>query len=173
MGRVPCGEAQPIIPWQLADGNRALRQRITLLDNLRDLRYNIRRMEYVGIRVMNSYEKQARLIRAMAHPTRLRILDILAKEESCVCHLTAILEKRQPCVSQHLMKLREAGLVKDRKEGVIVYYRLSNARIVEAMDVTRELLGATGVATDFPPIPLSPISGCPCPKCMDESYSHK
>lgn len=45
----------------------------------------------------NGYTQQAELIRALVHPTRLRILDILAQGgECCVCHLTAALEQRQP-----------------------------------------------------------------------------
>ena len=66
---------------------------------------------------MDPYRVQADLIKAMAHPTRLHLLDILAQGEACVCHLTTILGQRQPYVSQHLMVLREAGLVTDRKDG--------------------------------------------------------
>jgi len=122
---------------------------------------------------MNPYKKQANLIKAMAHPTRLHILEILAKEESCVCHLTAILKKRQPYVSQHLMTLREAGLVENRKDGPMVYYRLADQRIMDAMTITRELLEGTGVQVDFPEIPLPPVPGCPCPKCANRSYHSK
>ena len=82
-----------------------------------------------------------------------------------MCHLTAILKQRQPNVSQHLMVLREAGLVRDRKDGVIVYYRLSNPHIEDLLELTREILRSTGMKVDFPPIPDSPIEGCPCPRC--------
>jgi len=114
---------------------------------------------------VDPYKKQAELLKAMAHPTRLRILEIISEEESCVCHITAILGKRQPYVSQHLMILRGAGLVKDRKDGVIVYYRLADECIAEVLALARDLLPATGVEVAFPPVPKSPISGCPCPKC--------
>ena len=114
---------------------------------------------------MNLYEQQARLIKAMAHPTRLHILEILSKGESCVCHLTTILKQRQPYVSQHLMTLRETGLVRGRKDGPMVYYQLADRRIMDAIAVTRELLAATGVQVDFPEVPVSPVPGCPCPKC--------
>jgi len=116
---------------------------------------------------MDPYEKQARLIKAMAHPARLHLLEILSKGESCVCHLTTILKTRQPYISQHLMTLRQAGLVKDRKDGPMVYYRLADRRIVDAIAVTRELLAATGVQMDFPEVPVSPVPGCPCPKCAN------
>jgi DNA-binding transcriptional ArsR family regulator len=114
------------------------------------------------------YDKQAELLKALAHPMRLRILDILGQEESCVCHLTAVLEQRQPYVSQHLMLLREAGLVLDRKEGTIVYYRLADRRVMESIAATRALLRGQGIDLDVPPIPRSPVSGCPCPKCGNE-----
>ena len=60
----------------------------------------------------DGYEKQAQVFRALAHPVRLRILDILSKQEACVCHLTAILGQRQPYVSQQLATLRESALAR-------------------------------------------------------------
>ncbi len=117
---------------------------------------------------MDFYEQQAELTRALAHPVRLRILDILAQQESCVCHLTAILKQRQPYVSQHLMILREAGLVVDRKEGLIVYYRLADPGIVETLSALREALRRRGMDVSAPAIPPSPVEGCPCPRCHDD-----
>ena len=114
---------------------------------------------------MDAYQQEAALIKAIGHPTRLRILDILSVGEACVCHLTTILKQRQPNVSQHLMVLREAGLVRDRKDGVIVYYRLSDPLIEDLLGLTREILRSSGVKVDFPPVPVSPIEGCPCPRC--------
>ncbi len=51
----------------------------------------------------------ALVTRAIAHPGRLRILEILGQGEACVCHLTHALGARQPYVSQQLMRLREAA----------------------------------------------------------------
>jgi DNA-binding transcriptional ArsR family regulator len=114
---------------------------------------------------MDAYKQEAALVKAIGHPTRLRILDILSVGEACVCHLTTILKQRQPNVSQHLTVLREAGLVRDRKDGVIVYYRLSDPLIKDLLGLAREILGSSGVEVDFPPVPESPLPGCPCPKC--------
>ncbi len=114
---------------------------------------------------MDGYTKQADLIKALAHPVRLRILELLAAQEACVCHLTTILRQRQPYVSQQLMSLREAGLVLDRKEGTIVYYRLADERVRELIATTRSILQAQGVAVETPAIADSPLPGCPCPKC--------
>jgi len=115
--------------------------------------------------MMDGYRQQANLMRALAHPMRLRILDILQGSECCVCHLTTALKQRQPYVSQQLMILREAGLVLDRKEGVIVYYRLADQRLAALMESAREMLRATGALVERAAIPVSPVSGCPCPKC--------
>ena len=110
---------------------------------------------------------QANLIKAMAHPTRVQILDILSEGEACVCHLTTILKRRQANVSQHLMLLREAGLVRDRRDGVVIYYRLTDTRTAEALELVRLVLASTGVATEFPAVPKYPVRGCPCPKCRE------
>ena len=119
---------------------------------------------------MDGYEQQAKLMKALSHPTRLRILDILSGGEACVCHLTAILGQRQPYVSQHLMTLREANLVSDRRDGVIVYYRLAERTISEILKQTRELV-ADGFT--FPQNPELPVDRCPCPKCEEAASSSR
>ena len=114
---------------------------------------------------MNPYREQANVIKAMGHPTRLRILDILSEYEACVCHLTTVLRKPQPNVSQHLMVLRQAGLVTDRRDGVIIYYRLADERVAAIVRLTRRVLRSNGTEVAFPQVPVSPVPGCPCPKC--------
>ena len=112
---------------------------------------------------MDPYRVQADLIKAMAHPTRLHLLDILAQGEACVCHLTTILGQRQPYVSQHLMVLREAGLVTDRKDGVMVYYRLADGRLPAIQALVREILAGLGRPVTLPDIPLCPCPAAPVP----------
>jgi len=116
---------------------------------------------------MNSYKAQADLFKALAHPTRLQILEILSQGEACVCHITTILRKRQPYVSQQLMLLREAGWVRDHKDGVMVYYRLADDRIAEVIALGREILEGMGTELDRPEIPTVPVKGCPCPRCAE------
>ncbi len=81
-----------------------------------------------------SHTHEAELLSMLAHPTRLQILELLRGKELCVCDLQAALKQRQACVSQHLMALREAGLVTCRKAGLRVYYRLSDTRLPELLD---------------------------------------
>lgn len=63
--------------------------------------------------------------RLLADPTRLRLLLLLEQEEFSVAELAAITQLAQPRVSTHLARLKEAGLVNDRREGVFVYYRIA------------------------------------------------
>ena len=65
------------------------------------------------------------MLRAIADQTRLRILTLLSQRELCVCQLVDVLDEGQSKVSRHLAHLRNAGLVNDRREGLWVYYSLS------------------------------------------------
>jgi len=92
------------------------------------------------------FDPVADVYKALADKTRLRILALLAHGELCVCELVPILSMSQPSVSQHLRKLRQAGLVKERKTAQWVYYSIDGARfpllpaIVNSLpDVRREL----------------------------------
>jgi ArsR family transcriptional regulator len=118
---------------------------------------------------MNSLERQAELHKALAHPVRLRILEILARQEACVCHLTAVLRKPQPYVSQQLSMLRDANLVADRREGTLIYYRLQNEAVAELLAAGQKATqgaGDQGGAREEPtPVPNGPVPGCPCPRC--------
>lgn len=64
--------------------------------------------------------------KALANPARLRILAALERGEACVCQLTAVLELAPSTVSAHLSELRRSGFLLDRKDGKIVFYRLSD-----------------------------------------------
>ncbi|HEX2621311.1 MAG TPA: metalloregulator ArsR/SmtB family transcription factor [Phototrophicaceae bacterium] len=68
-----------------------------------------------------SYEHLAELFKGLAHPIRLQILDLLREGEMGVCHIEAVLNKRQAYISQQLMMLRETGLVECRRDGLKVY----------------------------------------------------
>ena len=63
--------------------------------------------------------------KALANPARLRILAALEQGECCVCQLTAVLDLAPSTVSAHLSELKRAGFLLDRKDGKVVYYRLS------------------------------------------------
>ena len=67
-------------------------------------------------------ERLARTFRALADPTRLRILNLLLTSPGCVCELQAVLDLPQPLISRHLSHLRNAGLVDDERDGMRVRY---------------------------------------------------
>jgi ArsR family transcriptional regulator len=64
------------------------------------------------------------VLKAVAEPMRWRILQLLAVEELCVCHLVEALDVPQPLISHHLRVLREAGLVDTERQRYWTYYRL-------------------------------------------------
>ncbi|MBU2572511.1 MAG: metalloregulator ArsR/SmtB family transcription factor [Elusimicrobia bacterium] len=72
-----------------------------------------------------SYAFQAGIIKAMAHPTRLLILNSLKKKETCVCELRDLVGDDISTVSKHLLVLKNAGLVAARREGNWLHYRLT------------------------------------------------
>ncbi len=70
------------------------------------------------------YENRARVIKAMAHPTRLFIVEELSGGERCVCDLTEMVGADISTVSKHLSLLKNAGIVEDEKRGTQVFYSL-------------------------------------------------
>jgi ArsR family transcriptional regulator, arsenate/arsenite/antimonite-responsive transcriptional repressor len=74
------------------------------------------------VRSPQFYEARAKIARALAHPSRLLLMDALRDRELCVQQLTKLVGSDQSTVSKHLAVLKEAGLVKVRKEGSMSYY---------------------------------------------------
>jgi len=87
------------------------------------------------------YEARARVIKAMAHPTRLFIVDELSRsEERCVCELTDMVGADMSTVSRHLAMLKEAGIIEDEKRGAQVYYRLRMTCVLSFFDCVEAVL---------------------------------
>ncbi|WP_156337121.1 ArsR/SmtB family transcription factor [Paenibacillus dakarensis] len=72
-----------------------------------------------------SIEEMAEHFKLLGDKTRLNILLILHQQEMCVCHLVGLLQTTQPNISQHLRKLKNAGLVQEDRRGQWIYYSLS------------------------------------------------
>ncbi len=70
------------------------------------------------------FEARARIVKAMAHPTRLFIVDELSRGERCVCELTEMVGADTSTVSKHLSVLKGANIVQDEKRGLQVFYSL-------------------------------------------------
>lgn len=79
-------------------------------------------------------EKYASIIKAIGDPTRLKIIYLLERGELCVCEIMAALEKPQPTISHHLNLLKNAEILKWRKEGVWIHYKLSDPKLVDKLN---------------------------------------
>ncbi len=88
----------------------------------------------------NITDTKADFIKAIANPTRIEILEILREGEKCVCELIPKLGLEQSNVSQHLGILREQGIIEYRKEGLQVYYRIKDRRILRLLAIVDEIL---------------------------------
>lgn len=78
----------------------------------------------MSVRSKQFYEARARVAKALAHPTRLMMLDALRQRDMCVCELTELVGADQSTVSKHLAILKHVGIVEPRKEGVMTFFRL-------------------------------------------------
>ena len=80
------------------------------------------------------------LFRALADATRLRLLNLIADREICVCYFVEILNISQPKVSRHLAYLRRAGIVASRRDGKWMHYRLVIPKDQAAASILSETL---------------------------------
>jgi len=78
-------------------------------------------------------DEAVEILRALAHPVRFRIIELLVGGELCVKRLEELLEVSQSSVSQHLSRLRYAGLIESERRGHLVCYRLSDDRAVDIL----------------------------------------
>jgi len=89
------------------------------------------------------YEARAKVFKALAHPTRLFIVDDLARRgPRCVCELTALVGVDISTVSRHLALLKNAGIVADEKRGAQVYYRLRVKCVVNFFECVEAVLAS-------------------------------
>ena len=106
------------------------------------------------------------VFRLLGQPARIQILLILAREEACVCHIEAVLGIRQATISQHLMALRDAGLVVANRDGRNIFYRLAKPDLYDALC---QVAATAGVShQDLLRFSRKPVSNCPCPRCNPE-----
>lgn len=111
---------------------------------------------------MEIYEQETKLYKALMHPARLAILDLLREGEACVCHMEATFGYRQAYISQQLMALRDAGLVEDRRDGLNIYYRITRPQIFVVLDAMRNVTGIRPSAAKPAP------NTCTCPHCTGD-----
>ena len=89
------------------------------------------------------FEARAKIIKAVAHPTRLFIVDELSRAERCVNELTEMVGADTSTVSKHLSILKNAGLIKDEKRGTQVFYCLKTPCILNFFGCVESVLEST------------------------------
>jgi DNA-binding transcriptional ArsR family regulator len=88
------------------------------------------------------FDARAQIIKALAHPTRLFVVDELSRGERCVCELTEMIGADVSTVSKHLSVLKQAGIVEDEKRGLQVWYRLRVPCILNFFQCVEDVLRA-------------------------------
>jgi len=96
----------------------------------------------VDAKVQARLQARAKIVKAMAHPTRLFIVDELSRGERCVCELTEMIGADMSTVSKHLSVLKGSGIVEDEKRGLQVYYRLRCPCVLDFFDCVEGVLRA-------------------------------
>ena len=107
------------------------------------------------------YEQLLRITKAHSHPVRFKIAEILSEQEACVCHLEHALGQRQAYASQQLAVLKNAGILRERRQGTFIFYRLSGSAIINVLNSLQLAAGTNG--NDIQSIQRP--DNCPCPTC--------
>ncbi len=100
--------------------------------------------------VRERYEVRARVLKAIAHPTRLFIVEELSKGERCVHELTEEIGADMSTVSKHLSLLKSVGIVRDEKRGAEVYYTLRMGCVLDFFDCIDDVLAGGADASCAP-----------------------
>ncbi len=98
-------------------------------------------MNTMDAKTQAQYEARAKIIKALAHSTRLFLVDELARNgERCVCELTEMVGADMSTVSRHLAMLKGAGIVEDERRGAQVYYRLRVRCVLNFFDCVESVM---------------------------------
>jgi DNA-binding transcriptional ArsR family regulator len=81
-------------------------------------------------------------LRAIAQPTRLKILYFLKDGERCACEIMPNMKEDQSNISRHLTHMKDAGILESRKEGVSVYYKIKDKRVFTLLSLVDEIIKA-------------------------------
>jgi DNA-binding transcriptional ArsR family regulator len=94
----------------------------------------------VDIKTLARLTTRANVFKALAHPSRLLIVEELAQKERCVCELTEKIGADMSTVSKHLSVLKGAGIIQDEKRGLQVFYRLKMPCVLRFFDCVGEVV---------------------------------
>jgi ArsR family transcriptional regulator len=116
---------------------------------------------------MTTYLRQATILKAIGHPVRLQIVDLLRTEPECVCHISVALARPQPYVSQQLAILRNAGIILDERDGTNIYYRLADANVSRQVEAACAVDASDPASGDQNGDTRRVLACCNCPKCAE------
>jgi len=88
----------------------------------------------------NLIEIESDFLRAIAQPTRLRILYFLKDGEKCACEIIPKMKEDQSNISRHLTHMKDVGILESRKEGVSVYYKIKDKRVFILLSLVDEMI---------------------------------
>ena len=90
----------------------------------------------------NLIDLESSYLKAMAQPTRLRILYFLKDGEKCACEIIPRMKEDQSNISRHLTYMRDMGILESRREGVSIYYKIKDKRIFNLLSIVDEMVKA-------------------------------
>ncbi len=96
----------------------------------------------MGQQSLAEFEARAKVFKALGHPTRLFIVHQLADGEKCVCELTEMIGSDMSTVSRHLSQLKEAGILDQRKQGAMIFYRLRTPCVLNFFQCVENVVGS-------------------------------
>jgi DNA-binding transcriptional ArsR family regulator len=119
----------------------------------------------MNMNTKHSTRSIADYLKVLGSPIRVQILFGIGYGEACVCHLESLLKKRQAYISQHLMVLRDAGILETRRDGKYIYYRVADKGIFDLIRSAAEILNIA--ADSLPELSESEtLTQCECPNCQ-------
>ena len=122
---------------------------------------------YMNMNTGKAETQVADYLKILGSPFRIQILFSIGYGEACVCHLEAMLNKRQAYISQHLMVMRDAGILDTRRDGKYIYYRVADKNLFELLKSTAGILNLS--SSSLPKLAeTSKHVHCECPQCQHE-----
>ncbi len=91
---------------------------------------------------LNLIELESNYLKAIAQPTRLKILYFLKDGEQCQCKIIPKMREEQSNISRHLTHMRDIGILESRREGVSVYYKIKDKRIFRLLFLADQMIKA-------------------------------
>jgi ArsR family transcriptional regulator len=121
----------------------------------------------MNMKSMGAEKLVAEYLKVLGSPVRIRILFSIGHGEACVCHLEALLKKRQAYISQHLMVMRDTGILETRREGKYIYYRVADKQVFDLIHSAADLLNIPH--NNLPDVSEgTKLIHCECPNCQTD-----